>query len=161
MKKDLSSLVELLSKGAVEFAVVGGYAGVVHGCSYVTADVDICCLFSEENLLRLQKALSDVHPVHRMTPGHQALRLTEENCGQFKNLYLDTDIGQLDCLSFVEGVGSFLQVKESSEEVEIGGVAVYVLGLEALIKAKKAMGRPNDKEAVLQLEAIQKLREEK
>jgi hypothetical protein len=33
-----------------------------------------------------------------------------------------------------------------------------VLSLNALIKAKKAMNRPRDKQALLQLEAIKKLK---
>ncbi len=53
---------------------------------------------------RLQKALADLNPVHRMTSNRNKLELTAENCSQFKNLYLDTDIGQLDCLEQIEGM---------------------------------------------------------
>jgi len=38
---------------------------------------------------------------------------------------------------------------------------VRVLSLNALIKSKKSMNRVRDKEAVLQLEAIKKLRKSK
>jgi len=35
-----------------------------------------------------------------------------------------------------------------------------VLGLDGLIEAKKAMNRPQDKQAVLQLEALKKLKKQ-
>jgi hypothetical protein len=44
-------LLECLVHAGVDFVIVGGYAGVVHGCTYVTQDIDICCDFSPANLL--------------------------------------------------------------------------------------------------------------
>ena len=161
MKSDFIDLIERLIKAKVDFVIIGGFAGVVHGCTYVTQDVDICCDFTPENLLRLQKAISDFHPVHRMTPKRQKLHLTKKNCETLKNLYLDTDIGQLDCVSFVDGVGDYQQAKSASGLVKVETLQLPVLGLDALIKAKKAMNRPRDKLAVTQLEAVKKLKKQK
>jgi hypothetical protein len=158
VSRDFLNLLERLVKAGVDFVIIGGFAGVVHGCTYVTQDIDICCDFSPVNLLALQRAISDLHPVHRMTPKRKRLELTEQACGQFKNLYLDTDIGQLDCLSFIDGLGEYSQVKRKSVFIEVEEIKVRVLSLNALIKSKKLMNRPRDKEAVLQLEAIKKLR---
>ncbi len=161
MSSDLFNLLERLVNAGVNFVIVGGFAGVVHGCTYVTQDIDICCDFSPDTLLALQKAISDLHPVHRMTPGRKGLKLTEQTCGQFKNLYLDTDIGQLDCLSFIDGLGDYSEVKQESELIEVEEIRMRVLSVDALIKAKKTMNRLRDKEAVLQLEAIKKLKNTK
>ena len=161
MSSDFLNLLERLVNAGVDFVVIGGFAGIVHGCTYVTQDIDICCDFSPATLLMLQRAISDLHPVHRMTPKRKKLKLTELTCGQFKNLYLDTDIGQLDCLSFIDGLGDYSQVKGESELVEVEKMKVRVLSLDALIKSKKSMSRPRDKEAILQLEAIKKLRKPK
>jgi len=60
----------------------GGAVDVVHGCSYVTQDIDICGVFVPDSLLALQEALADLHPVHRMTPGRKFLELTGENGGK-------------------------------------------------------------------------------
>jgi len=158
VSSDFLNLLERLVRADVDFVVIGGFAGVVHGCTYVTQDIDICCDFSPANLLALQGAISDLHPVHRMTPTRKKLELTEQKCGQFKNLYLDTDIGQLDCLSFIDSLGDYSQVKRESELIEVEEMKVRVLSLNALIKSKKSMNRLRDKEAVLQLEAIKKLR---
>ncbi len=157
MSSDFLNLLERLVKAGVDFVIVGGFAGVVHGCTYVTQDIDICCDFSTANLLALQTAISDLDPVHRMTPGRKKLQLTEQTCGQFKNLYLDTKIGQLDCLSFIDGLGDYDQVKRASRLIEVEDMKICVLTLEALIKTKRAMNRLRDKEVILQLEAIKKL----
>ncbi|MFC1738784.1 nucleotidyltransferase [Planctomycetota bacterium] len=151
-------LIERLVKADVDFVIVGGFAGVVYGCTYVTQDIDVCCDFSATNLLRLQQALTDLQPAHRMTPKRPKLELTEENCSRYKNLYLDTDIGRLDCLSFIDGVGDYEKVKQNSNLIEVDGMQFRVLNLDALIETKKAMNRPRDKETVLQLEAIKKLK---
>jgi hypothetical protein len=156
MTGDFIDLLERLVGAGVDFVVVGGFAGIVHGCTYVTQDIDICCDFSPANLLSLQKAVSKLHPVHRMTPKRKKLELTEESCKQFKNLYLDTDIGQLDCVSFISGLGDYQKVWRASKLVKVRDTKLRVLSLDALIKAKKAMNRPRDKEALLQLEAIKK-----
>lgn len=158
MSRGFLDLLERLVDAGVDFVIVGGYAGIVHGCTYITQDVDICCDFSPANLLALQRALSDLHPVHRMTPGGRPLELTAANAGEFRNLYLDTDLGHLDCLSEVLGLGGYDQVKRASVPVEIEGRALRVLTLDALITAKEAMNRPRDREAVHQLKAVRQLR---
>lgn len=158
---DFSKLLERLAAGGVDFVIVGGFAGVVHGCTYVTQDVDMCCDFSPANLLRLQQALAELHPVHRMTPSRKKLALTEKTCKGLKNLYLDTDVGQLDCLSSIDGLGNYKKVKQASQLIDVGDIRLHVLRLDALIESKKALNRPRDKEAIVQLEVIKKLESKK
>lgn len=158
---DLLGLLKRVSQAGIEFVIVGGYAGIVQGCTYVTQDIDICCVFAPDSLLALQKALADVHPVHRMTPGRKPLELTAESATGFKNLYLDTDLGRLDCLSTIEGLGDFAQVKQASEQFEVEGMRLHVLTLDALIRAKQALNRPRDREILRQLQALRELRRDK
>lgn len=150
----LSTLVQKLAAGGVEFVVVGGYAAVAHGASVMTRDVDICCRFSLENLHRLARVLSDAHPKHRMTPQRLPFVLTDDNATHFRNLCLDTDLGSLDCLSEVAGLGGFDAVLHQSIAINLGSGTCRVLGLDALIRAKEAMGRTQDKLTLLQLRAI-------
>ena len=151
---DAGDLITQLVRNGVDFVVVGGIAALVHGATLSTLDLDICCDFSTENLMRLQAALADLHPVHRMTPQRPPLELTGENCGEWSNLYLDTDAGQLDCLSAIEGLGDFQRVKEQSVGLELDEGVCQVLSLDALIEAKDAMDRPRDRQAAEQLRAI-------
>src|SRR5262245_22602036 len=95
----LARMLATLARGGVEFVLVGGYAAVAHGVTLVTQDVDICCRFTKENLFRLQAVLAELHPRHRMTPQKLPLELTDELCARLNNLYLETDLCMLDCLS--------------------------------------------------------------
>lgn len=157
MKDNFFTLLKRLSQSGVDYVVIGGFACIAHGCTYVTQDIDICIDFNTDNLLRLQKALANLHPVHRMTPRKLKLVLTRENTKRFKNLYLDTDIGQLDCVSFVDGTGTFRQVKKKSTKMEINRLKVQILNLDALIKSKEKMDRDKDAQIIIQLKAIKKL----
>jgi len=150
------NLLERLARNGVDFIIIGGFAGVVHGCTIVTQDVDICCDFSVPNLLKLAKALKGLHPVHRMTPARIKLELTESNAGQYKNLYLDTDIGQLDCLGYVKGVGNYQKVKETSILIDVEGIKMRVLSIDAFIESKKATNRSRDRQMIEQAKRIKK-----
>ncbi|MDD2236848.1 MAG: hypothetical protein PHG65_06550 [Kiritimatiellae bacterium] len=70
-------------------------------------------------------------------------------------------MGQLDCLGDVLGIGNFPEVKQRSVVVALDGYDVRLLALDALIEAKKAMNRPRDREAILQLQAIQERENER
>ncbi len=157
MNHDFLTLLSKLNHCQVRFVIIGGFAGVVYGATAaVTQDIEICCEFTTENLLRLQEALAEFHPVHRMMSGRVKLELTEENCKDFNNLYLDTDLGQLDCIGYVKGVGDFNSCRQASRVIEVDDERFHVLTIEALIQAKQAMNRPRDKETIIQLETIRK-----
>ena len=152
---DLEKLLRRLTDHGVEFVIVGGYAAVVHGATIVTIDVDVCCRFTTANLLKLQSAVADLHPVHRLTPQHLPLKLTARKCRGLKNLYLATDLGVIDCLGEVLGIGDYTAVKAQSIEMNFKFGRCLVLSLEGLIHAKQATGRPRDIEALKHLNAIQ------
>lgn len=151
---DLESLLERLVRRRVAFVVVGGFAAVAHGVSLLTQDVDVCCRFSPHNLMKLQSALADLHPVHRLTPKRMPLMLTPETCTRLKNLYLETDYGQIDCLGEVKGIGDYNAVARRSILLTLPFGPCRVLCLEALILAKEAMDRPRDRAALVQLRAL-------
>ncbi len=156
---ELRSLVDRLLDHNVEFVIVGGYAAVAHGASMLTQDMDVCCRFSPENLLKLQRALAGLRPVHRMTAQRMPLKLTAATASTLKNLYLDTTLGQLDCLGSITGLGDYDDVVRASIVIDWFGRPCRLLSIKALIKAKKAMGSTKDLETVRQLEALRKLRE--
>jgi hypothetical protein len=151
---DLEALLERLLDGGVEFVIVGGYAATAHGATRLTKDVDICTPFTASNLLKLQRAIVDLHPYHRLTPRKLPLHLTPARCRGLKNLYLATDLGVLDCLGEILGVGDFRTVRRHSVLLEIDAGKVRVLALRALIKAKEALSLPRDRQALVELRAL-------
>lgn len=77
--QNLSELTRRLVEAQVEFVVIGEFAAAAHGVTLTTRDVAICCRFSAANLLRIQKAFTDLDPVHRSRPD-MPLALTLEQC---------------------------------------------------------------------------------
>jgi hypothetical protein len=154
MNNDFIEILKRLSQNDVSFVVIGGVAATVYGCTLVTQDIDVCCEFTPQNLLRLQNALAGLNPVHRMTPNRIPMKLTAETAASLKNLYLDTDLGTLDCISVVEGIGDLESVLKVSREIEVDKFKLNILTIDALIQAKEAMRRPRDQQAIIELKAI-------
>lgn len=69
----------------------------------------------------------------------------------WKNPLFVTDLGQLDCLGEVKGIGDFNAVMERSVELEMETFQLRVISIDALIEA---MGRPRDLENVKILRAL-------
>lgn len=150
----LKDLAILIVESGVNAVLGGGYAVTAHGSSLVTYDVDIVCEMTPDNLTRLHTALEALHPVHRMSPAKPAFTREQATRTDWKNLYLSTDWGQLDCLGEVKGIGNYDACLAVSEAIPLEHTTIRVLTLGALIMAKRAMGRPKDLHAVLELEAI-------
>lgn len=153
--QNLAELTRRLVAAEVEFVLVGGFAAIAHGVIRSTLDVDICCRFSEENLMRIQRAVADLHPVHRPRTD-LPLKLTPAQCASLKNLYLKTDLGILDCLSEIKAVGNYDEVSKHAIELELPIGKCRVIDLDTLIVAKQAMGRDHDRITVRELKEIKR-----
>lgn len=152
---DADTLLHPLLSGGFECVIVGEFAAAAYGVAPLTMNLELCCPFTSENLRRLAGALGTLHPCHRRDPQRTPFVLTDDLLARPQNLYLQTDLGQLDCLSEVKGVGDYAEVRRQSIEVELPAGPCRILSLEALIRAKEAMGGPKDKLTLLQLKAIQ------
>lgn len=161
MIQDAEALLERLHRQQVEFVIIGGICNVLHGVTLVTKDVDVCCRFGADNLRRLEAAVRDLHPVHRMTPQKLPFVLDEQLCRELRNVYLRTDLGILDCLGEVAGLGGYDAVLQASVPVALSFGECRMLSLDALILAKEILGREQDKLAVRQLRAIKEKAEQR
>jgi predicted nucleotidyltransferase len=157
--RSTKDLLGRLLDGGVEFVIVGGFAAVTHGVSTLTQDIEVCAPFSGENLLRLVESLELLRPRFR-GPGSKRLSRDTELRG-FKNLYLETDAGELDLLSEIKGVGGYPAVVARSIEVTLWDRGVRVLDLDALIDAKAALKRPKNLEVLRELQEIRRRRRKK
>lgn len=150
-------MVSGLTESEVRFVVIGGVAGVAHGSRRVTNDLDICYDPDLENRRRLSARLGRWHAYPRGVELGLPFVLDEVTLFRAPMLTLRTDEGDLDCFTWVNGVGTYTEVVASSQPVSVGEVQFRILSLAALIKAKRAAGRPKDQEALLELEALAKL----
>lgn len=147
---DLEKLLERLISHRVEFVLIGGYAAMMHGASYVTFDVDVCCPMNRGNFEKIHRALADLHPFHRETPQRIPFIVREG----LNNCYLATDLGKIDFLGSVLDVGDYAQVLAHSTEMELPFGRFLILDCGTLIRAKEAVGREKDALVVRQLRAI-------
>jgi predicted nucleotidyltransferase len=151
--QNFNRLLQRLADSGLEFVIVGGYAAVTYGSSLVTRDLDICAVLTSETVEKLRSILGEWNPKHRMTP--QELSFLEfPKTGAVQNLYLRTDVGVIDILSSILGVGDFARLRATAENFEIGGRTFHVISLDDLIAAKEAVGREKDLLAVKELRAI-------
>jgi predicted nucleotidyltransferase len=150
----LSQLLQRLCEAEIDFVVVGGYAAVLHGSNLVTRDLDVCLVLSADNVARLRELFRDLHPTHRFTPQRLSFLDTPDPGVPLKNLYLQTDLGAIDFLTAITGIGSYEDVVRGAVQVEMFGKQLRVIGVEDLIKAKEALGRDKDIIAARELRAI-------
>jgi len=66
----------------------------------------------------------------------------------------------LDLLGYLEPIGTYDDLLSHAETVSIGGHPTRVIGLDDLIRIKRYIGRPKDRESLFHLEAIKRLREQ-
>ena len=156
--KNTNQLIELLADNGLEFVIVGGFAGVLHGSSLVTHDLDLCILFKKETVELLKKILKPFHPVHRMTPERLSFLEIPLDYERLNNLYLDTDLGQLDLLSEIKGVGTFEKIYKQAETVVLFGRECKVMSIDMLIQSKMEMARDKDTAMVKELRVIREKR---
>jgi predicted nucleotidyltransferase len=154
--KNLNNLLKHLLENNIDFVLVGGFASTLYGSTMVTRDIDICYAMTPQNIENLRTLLKDLHPVHRQTPNKISFIELPKELKGINNLYLDTDLGTLDILSQITGVGDYERVKSKAIEVNVFGHKCKVISLDDLISAKKTLGRNKDLLVVQELEEIKK-----
>ncbi len=141
------------------FVVVGGVAGALHGAERVTNDLDIVYDARDPasvDALALLLATWQAYPrgVERGLP----FIMDTKTMRGAPLLTLSTTEGDLDVMDRIDGVGDYQSVFAHSEQVDAYSIAFRILDLPSLIRAKRAVGRPKDREALLELEVLRELR---
>jgi len=150
-----NQLLQRLIDAQIEFVVIGGFAGVLHGSAHVTQDLDICAVLTETNIQRLREVLKDLHPRHRMTSQKLSfLEVPAKGDPPVRNLYLVTDWGIIDILTDVIGVGDYERLKSKAVSIPLGNKTCLLMSLDDLIKTKETLGREKDLLVVKELRAI-------
>lgn len=152
---DLNQLLQRLCDAEIDFVIVGGFAAMLHGSALLTRDLDICAVLTDETVARLRETLRELKPTHRFTSQRLSFLDNPDPGVPLRNLYLQTELGPVDVLTSITGVGDFGRVRASSVEIELFGRRCRVISVEDLIAAKEALGREKDRLAAKELRAIQ------
>jgi hypothetical protein len=148
------ALVQALVDGGVDFVIIGGWCAILHGSSYLTNDLDICYSRAPGNLKRLAAALAPYHPKLRGVPAGLPFVWDEVTLRNGSLFTLSTDLGILDLMAEVAGVGGFGEAKVHSIQVQAFGRTVCTLDLPSLIQAKRSAGREKDLRLLPELESL-------
>jgi predicted nucleotidyltransferase len=157
----LERFCAVLAEHGVEFMVVGGQAEALMGSSRVTYDVDLCYRRTADNLEHLAAALGTLNLTLRGAPPELKFRLDAQALALGQNYSFEVD-GEyhLDFLGYLEPIGTYEDLLPHAEAIPIGGRPTLVIGLDDLIRIKRYIHRPKDRESLLQLEAIKRLRDQ-
>jgi hypothetical protein len=151
---EVDRLIQILSDSSVEFIVIGGWSAILHGSVHVTNDLDIFFARGPGNVKRLAQALAPYHPRPIDLPTDLPFIWDEATLRNGTNFTLITDLGRVDLLGEVSGLGSFTEVYAASIPMEKEGREVRILDLRSLIESKKAAGRVKDLLVIPELEAL-------
>src|SRR5215218_4203489 len=154
MSTQFEKILPLLVHGDVEFILIGGVAGNIHGSARLTFDVDVVYNRSKANLERLVAFLHPLNPYLRGAPPGLPFKLDLPTLHNGLNFTLTTTLGDLDLLGEVAGGGGYWDLMDYTIEVEAFGVKFKCVDLPTLIKLKRAAGRPKDLESIAELEAL-------
>ncbi len=145
LNPDFSEMLSAFTGESVEFLVVGAYALAAHGIPRATGDLDFWVRPSRENAGRVLRALAAFGAptgdlsIHDLTAPDLVLQIGLEP-------------NRIDILTSIDGV-EFDDAHRTRTTARIDGLDVPVLGRDALIRNKRAVGRPKDLADIAALEA--------
>lgn len=140
----MDRIVATFRRHGVDFVVIGGIAVLAHGHPRATFDLDFVADLTAGNVRRLADALDELNAEVR---GIDADRLDvdptdPEQLGSGANWTLRSDAGWLDFMPGVEGARGYDEIAADAVPVRDG--AFRVVGLDDLIRMKRASGRDKD-----------------
>src|SRR6185436_18091427 len=106
----VESQLRLLGQFEIDVVIIGGVAATLHGSEIPTSDLDVCYSRDPQNLERLAKALQSVDARLRNAPRDLPFILDAETLRRGLNFTFWTNVGSLDLLGEVKGVGYYEDV---------------------------------------------------
>ena len=134
--KDLLEFIDLLNANRVEYLVVGGFALAWHGYPRFTADIDF--------LVRPDKADGELLVKTLVEFGFRSLGLGPEDFSRPDQIVqLGAKPNRIGLITSIAGV-PFEEAWTTRAAGSIEGRPVCFIGREALLRNKRATGRPQD-----------------
>lgn len=146
MTLDPARVFAALDRHKVDYLTIGAFAVIAHGYVRATADIDFVARQDRDNLERLAAALADLNARLRGVDA-ELLDIDPTDPDVLANgasFTMVTDAGPVDYLNDVPGAGDYDDLRGRAVEATAAGVVVRVVGLEDLIRMKRASGRPQD-----------------
>ena len=136
LSNDLREFLELLNSRGVEYVIVGAHSLAFHGRPRYTGDLDILIRATPKNAAKIVDLLNEFGFADS---GFRESDFTEPN----QVIQLGRAPNRIDLLSSISGVSTD-EAFASKVSAELDGIPVFILGKDALIQNKRAVGRPQD-----------------
>jgi hypothetical protein len=144
LSKDWREFLELLNSGGIDYVIVGAHSLAFHGRPRYTGHLDVLLRATPEQAVKLVSLLNQfgfkdagIKPADFLE-AEQVIQL-----GRAPN--------RVDLLTSISGV-STEEAFGTRISAELDGIPVFVLGKDALIRNKRAVGRSQD---LADLESLQ------
>jgi len=142
---DLRALLTPLVRHGVDFVLVGGMAGISHGSSYPSYDLDVVYARDRNNIARLVDALREIGVQLRGAPTDLPFLLDAKTVENGSNFAFVTPYGDFDILGHADGMPGYDDLRAAAPVREILGLEVRVASIDHLIAMKRAANRPKDR----------------
>ncbi len=146
INSDYKDLLAAFNAAEVEFLVVGAHALAAHGHPRYSEDFDVWVRATQDNAGRVYKALSQF-----------GAPMQNISVSDFIDDDLIFQIGvapiRIDIITSISGV-TWDEAWPQKISAVYGGVPVFVIGRDALMRNKRASGRPKD---LIDLETLRQL----
>ncbi len=137
VEKDYEDLLRLLNKYKVRYCIIGSYAVAFYAKPRYTKDIDILVEPNIENGEKIIKSLNEF--------GFSSLDLTSEDFSRpGKIIQLGYEPVRVDIITSIDGPG-FDEIWSHKQTGIYGKEKVFFIGINELIKNKKASKRKQDK----------------
>jgi hypothetical protein len=149
VEKDYEELLKLFNKNKVKYCIVGAFALAFHAIPRYTKDMDIFIEASEKNAKGILKALNEF--------GFGVLNLSMSDfSAKGRTIQLGYEPVRIDILTLIDGC-TFEDVWKNKKTGRYGKEKIFFIGLDDMIKNKKASKRKQDKADLEILSAVKKL----
>lgn len=144
IQPDFEEFLRLLEDHGVDYMIIGGYAVAFHGFPRFTKDIDVFYEASPANIERLCRALVQF--------GFAEKNVAAELFAQ-KGQIITFGVApvRIDLVNDVDGI-TFQEARPQAVRGNYGRVTVTYIGLQELLRNKRATPRAKDKADVEELE---------
>jgi hypothetical protein len=156
---DPLGILRVLSEHDVQFIVIGGVSGNLHGSTTLTEDIDVMYSRERGNLRRLASALAAIEATLRGAQAGLPFKPDARTLSRGLSFTFETRFGPLDCLGEAAGGFTYDTLVRNAETYPIDELKIVTASLDDLIRMKRAAGRIKDRVEVENLSALREVRE--
>lgn len=153
--------MEVLADHEVDYVLIGALAARLYGFPRLTADADITPAKTNDNLDRLAEALRELEAriYTEAVPEGLPFDCSRQALEGADLWNLATAAGRLDVAFLPSGTQGYEDLVRTAVTFEVFDRQVQVASLADIIRSKEAADRPQDRQDVILLREIQRLRE--